>query len=315
MSRGGRLASMAPTDGVALKFVPSSVEPSAAFTALCTRGGALRRFHVTWCESEYTLPELYEAFAAHVVEWSIFGRDTPWWSVHTHFRKGKSLTSSEKLAFYSSGEEHVGTALAQLEARHGVIGPQSSVLDFGCGLGRLALAFARRPFARVVCVDQSIHHLRRARLEIEGLNATAATRIAYAVSTPDLLGALRGERFDVVHSVIAMQHMVAPLQAVYLEQLCDALRPGGRGWIQIPVNVSRMSREATCDLGGSIGHGGMQMHYTPVGHIERALRRRGCEPSFEKPLKRYVSHTFTDTVVLLRKRREASLPLAASEIE
>jgi|EP01047_Picozoa_sp_COSAG01_P042885 hypothetical protein len=47
-------------------------------------------------------------------------------------------------------------------------------------------------------------------------------------------GALSGWKFDVVHSVIVLQHMLPPLQQVYLEQMCDALRPGGHGWIQIP---------------------------------------------------------------------------------
>ena len=32
--------------------------------------------------------------------------------------------------------------------------------------------------------------------------------------------------FDIVHSVITLQHMVAPLQHIYVEQLCDALTPG-----------------------------------------------------------------------------------------
>lgn len=292
---------MAPTSGATLAFEPRVTDASAALTGLCLQNGALRRYQSEWCRSEYTLPELYETFAAHVVEWSILGRDRPWQSVHTHFRKGAELSPNQKQKFYESGETHVSTAMRQLENRHGKIGPEASILDFGCGLGRLALAFARRPFARVVCVDQSIHHLRRARLEILGIDASAAARIAYAVSTPDLLGALRGERFDVVHSVIAIQHMAAPLQTVYLEQLCDALRPGGRGWIQIPTNVSHMSREETCDMSISEGQGGMQMHYTPIEHIGRSLRRRGCEPSFEAPAARYVSPKFTDTVVLLRK--------------
>jgi len=104
----------------------------------------------------------------------------------------------------------------------------------------------------------------------------------------DLLGALRGRRYDVVHSVIVLQHMVAPLQGAYLEQLCDALAPGGVGWLQIPVTdgfgATPEAREGfaagfaapPCNLEQSITQGGMQMHFTPAEEVLRVVRAAGC---------------------------------------
>lgn len=83
---------------------------------------------------------------------------------------------------------------------------------------------------------------------------------------------------DYVLSFIAFQHMVTELQVVYMEQMCDVLRRGGLGYIQVPTRL----REEE----GHCGHldaafaktfaGGMQMHYTSLDELTRHLRDRGC---------------------------------------
>ena len=54
----------------------------------------------------------------------------------------------------------------------------------------------------------------------------------------------------------------------------SSIRPGGRGWIQIPTMTP--IRAKTCALEASVVKGGMQMHFTPRAHIERTLASRGC---------------------------------------
>jgi hypothetical protein len=83
--------------------------------------------------------------------------------------------------------------------------------------------------------------------------------------------------------------MVPPLQVAYLEQLCDALSEGGRGWIHIPTHIEASYYSGTllerlrgvvtdvCTEEYWLGHGGMQMHFTPAAHVSAALRSRGCE--------------------------------------
>ena len=42
--------------------------------------------------------------------------------------------------------------------------------------------------------------------------------------------------------LIVMQHMIAPLQAVYLEQFCDILKPGGQMYIHTPTKTPHVAR-------------------------------------------------------------------------
>jgi SAM-dependent methyltransferase len=117
--------------------------------------------------------------------------------------------------------------------------PFGAVLDFGCGLGRLAFGFAPRA-SKVFCIDQSVHHLALAATEwaVRRPESIEKERVMFVPSSPDLIAAVRGTLFDFVHSVIVMQHMVPALQAVYLEQFCDILKEGGTGCDGPPLFVN-----------------------------------------------------------------------------
>lgn len=268
-------------------------------------GGGYRQYYVAACRKNFTLFKLFGAFNAHQTEWQGMGRADPWYSVDTTVRRGAKISEEKKADFYMSGRAHVENdvekALQKHEARfvpkrlRRRLESITSVLDFGCGLGRLAFGFARAwPGMRhVACVDQSESHLQVAEREWALRKGNASgVEMSFVRSTPDLLGALGGRRFALVHTVLVLQHMAPPLQIAYLEQLCDALELNGRGYAQIPTGdaacplfgkhrVGSMGwflRAAydPCDLEHSIRDGGMQMHYTPARDALAALARRGC---------------------------------------
>ena len=172
--------------------------------------------------------------------------------------------------------------------------PFGRVLDLGCGLGRVSFALA--PHARsVTCVDQSPYHLLAASREWRAQQQSQQQSqqqlqqqsqqqsqayippIRFALSSPDLLLAMDGERFDFVHSVIVLQHMVPQLQQAYLEQLCDVLVIGGRGWAQVPIALADRTANTTCNMQSSRRKGGLQMHFTPAKHVVEVMEGRGCE--------------------------------------
>jgi 2-polyprenyl-3-methyl-5-hydroxy-6-metoxy-1,4-benzoquinol methylase len=216
-------------------------EDAAHHTATVEPGGTYRKFKVYACGSvELTLADLYPVFASHALEWNILGRDNAWWSVVTddRYRTSDDLPTELKNEFYSSGLTHVEMVHKDLVTTFGGEGLNvPDVLDFGCGLGRQAFSMAKHA-EHVACVEASVHHLIKAEAEWTRLHPPTSDalypRMKFVLSTPDMLAALRGSKFDIVHSVIVMQHMLPPLQQVYLEQLCDVLKPGGHGWIQIP---------------------------------------------------------------------------------
>ena len=292
------------------------VDHSANGVSGMVHDGALRVYAVEKCGynvSIESIPNVYSAFAAHQVEWNYMGLHMPWWSVITGLPKTADIPEKDKAAFYGAGEHHVDQVVKDMAKwagsskagfRESLAGKR--VLDFGCGLGRLAFAFANDLRAAVTCVDQSVHHLRLAKQEWTTKRARAGV-VEFVVSSPDLLAPMLSRRFDFVHSVIAMQHMVPALQAVYLEQLCDLLVPGGTGWIQMTIrgDSNSVSGNNGCDMGQSIAMGGMQMHSTPIDAIKRLLHFRGCRAEVHDVGHAYIGRgSGSAAVVKMRKQRQ-----------
>src|SRR4051812_23982259 len=86
--------------------------------------------------------------------WENYGRLDPYYGVLTDAKFRKENLTSERLAeFFGTGESHVANLLENVRDHVGSF-PAGCALDFGCGVGRLLLPFARR-FQRVVGVDIS----------------------------------------------------------------------------------------------------------------------------------------------------------------
>mmetsp|Transcript_6561 Transcript_6561/g.24507 ORF Transcript_6561/g.24507 Transcript_6561/m.24507 type:complete len:439 (-) Transcript_6561:65-1381(-) len=255
--------------------------------------GTLRQFESA-CGRTFTIPDLYSTFSAHAVEWNLMGKTDAWWSVLTEFPRGADIPEDDKRKFYESGKVHIADVLQELGGRP--FDRSQSVLDFGCGVGRLAFVFADM-FGSVACVDQSFHHLRLAEAEWKKRGGQQPAKINFTSSGPDLLSAVNGQRFDLVHSVVVLQHMVSPLQTVYLAQFCDVLKHGGRAWIQIPTKTSADS----CDLESSRTAGGMQMHYTPATIISHVIESRGCSAKVIQVGGRYIEGGMSSAIVLVER--------------
>lgn len=280
-----------------------------------------REFQSEYCKQTYTVASLSAVFSAHSVEWSMMGKERAWWSVLTNYEQVPEIPEAEKVKFYQSGVDDVQgnfitgeSSPVEIEMRS--TGEMGSVLDFGCGLGRMAFALAKH-FQEVTCVDQSVFHLRTAKEEWQKRKSPGDAEVSFVVSSPDLLSAVQGKRFDVVHTVVVMQHMAAPLQQVYLEQFCDVLKPGGRGWVHIPIDIK--GKGDHCDLEGSIKEGGMQMHSTPAHAIERFMSRRGCDVHLVDVGDWGIGGGMTAGLVHFKKRADGSqgkiLPMALAKCD
>jgi SAM-dependent methyltransferase len=101
------------------------------------------------------------------------------------------------------------------------------VLDFGCGVGRLVVPFARVA-ADVVGMDVSEGMLAEARRNCDA----AGLDNVMLVLSDDTLSAVEGE-FDLVHSVIVLQHIEPRRGRDLFGQLVKRIAPGGAGAIQV----------------------------------------------------------------------------------
>jgi SAM-dependent methyltransferase len=109
-------------------------------------------------------------------------------------------------------------------------------LDFGCGLGRLTRGLADR-FDRVVGVDASPTMIARARelnRDVDGVEFRVNER-------PDLQ-AFPSVSFDVIVSLITLQHIPPEAARSYVTEFVRLIRPGGLIAFQLPASRSERPR-------------------------------------------------------------------------
>jgi SAM-dependent methyltransferase len=158
--------------------------------------------------------------------WERFAAREPYFAVVTdpRFRRA-NLTPEHERRFFASGETLVAWMLATIDA---ALVPQfapMSTLEYGCGVGRLALPLGARP-GTVVAVDRSDVMLEHARGE------AARRGLAHVVfQHPDELFASR-RTFDLVVCYHVLQRLPRGEAIALLNRLVAAIGPDGVGVFQ-----------------------------------------------------------------------------------
>lgn len=129
--------------------------------------------------------------------------------------------------FMTSGEHEIAQVLDYLDAA-GLESPhRRTVLDFGCGIGRLTNALARR-FDRAVGVDISPTMVE------EATKHAVEPNVSFVVNRSGDLRRFDDGSFDLIYSNIVLQHVSNDLQRGYLVEFCRVLAPGGLAVLQLP---------------------------------------------------------------------------------
>jgi SAM-dependent methyltransferase len=167
--------------------------------------------------------------------WRDYGRSDPYYGVLSDARYHADVIDERARAeFFASGEQDIERTFAWI--RH-VLDPAFAprrAVDFGCGLGRLALPLAKR-VGHVTGVDISPDMLEEARKNC----ARAGVVNAEFVLSDDALSRLSGE-YDFVHSFIVFQHIPPARGEAMLTRLLDHLADGGIGALHFTFG-SRLS--------------------------------------------------------------------------
>jgi SAM-dependent methyltransferase len=160
--------------------------------------------------------------------WERWGEQDPYFGVITdpRFRRGR-MTDSDREYFFATGNAHVDYTLAVIRQRLDPTFAPRRVLDFGCGVGRLVLPFARVA-EQVTGIDVSAPMLAEARRHVDaaGLGNVSLLRQGDATGLPPA-------SFDLVHSVLVLQHVEVERGLAIFSQLLALLAPRGAGAIQI----------------------------------------------------------------------------------
>lgn len=166
--------------------------------------------------------------------WEEWGRRDPYFGVITDPRfRLPNLTPEARAAFFDSGQTHADYVMQMIRQHIDPGFRPQSVLDFGCGVGRIVVPFAR--VARLVTgVDVSLGMLREARANCDerGLH-----NVRLLPSDDDLTVLTR--EFDLIHSFIVFQHIPPERGRAIIARLLQKLRPGGIGALHFLFGKAR----------------------------------------------------------------------------
>jgi SAM-dependent methyltransferase len=164
--------------------------------------------------------------------WDAFGKTDPLWAVLTDSSKvGRGWDVDE---FMRTGEQQVDALIQELASLG--IETRGSMLDFGCGVGRLTQAFART-WDECVGVDIAPSMIAKA----QELNRFGET-VRYVTNDAGDLAIFDDAKFDLVYTFLVLQHMDPTLAREYICEFFRVTKLGGVVVIQIPSYLPRLPR-------------------------------------------------------------------------
>ncbi|MEM1149442.1 MAG: class I SAM-dependent methyltransferase [Pseudomonadota bacterium] len=217
----------------------------------------------------------------HREQWEQLGETDPYWAVLTN--REKRGGKWERDEFFATGEKEITGLMNRLDSL-GISVERQTVLDFGCGVGRLARALASR-FNEVLAVDISAAMLEEARKA-----NSDKPNIRFIHNTLSSLEDIEDDHVDLVYSSIVLQHIPTVLQQRYLDEFVRVTKPGGmivfqtpsapnlrtwQGWVYRLLGTTNLNRIRRVVLGGSSGI--MEMHCLSRPAIEAQIANHGAK--------------------------------------
>ncbi len=161
-------------------------------------------------------------------EWQRYGDRDPYYGVCNEERfHGMNLDEKSVQAFFHSGADHIASVFDTIHAHLDSSFAPVTALDFGCGVGRLAIPLAERA-GHVTGVDISNSMLREAE---KNCLDSSINNVEFLLSD-DGLSAVRG-RFDLIHSFIVLQHVPVSRGERIIKRLLSLLNENGIGVLHL----------------------------------------------------------------------------------
>ncbi len=150
-------------------------------------------------------------------DWDALAKRDALWAILTDGTKADG--EWEVAEFLETGEIEMATVMGYLGGVGCLPDTAGAALDFGCGVGRLTQAMARR-FAASVGVDISEEMIRKAKTLNQYGHCDYLTSVTERLLFAD-------ESFAFVYSNIVLQHLPRRLAVGYLREFVRVLEPGG----------------------------------------------------------------------------------------
>lgn len=163
------------------------------------------------------------------IAWQKWSEIDPYFGVASvpEFRKERLADNIEE--FFAGGERYVAERLESALNHFGFI-PHGTAVDFGCGVGRLALPLAAR-FSQVVGIDIADGMLAEARRNAASHDVV---NVVFRKSEDAAFAAVGHCNF--VNSYIVLQHIPVKRGMAYIDRLLDVVAPGGVAALHFSVS-------------------------------------------------------------------------------
>lgn len=158
-------------------------------------------------------------------DWQRIGKVEPHWGVVTMDKyKSQNMDDINRAEFFASGEDDIHKFMSTLKRYFGNQFRPINALDFGCGVGRLAIAMANK-IDRVVGIDVSPGMLR---IADNSAKDRQLSNIRFLEKIPE-------DKFDWINSFIVFQHIPPERGLELIKELLTRLDE--HGFISIHVTV------------------------------------------------------------------------------
>ena len=213
--------------------------------------------------------EIFDELIKNVeATWSRLGQEDAHWSVITNEKFRKDRINDHIDDFFAMGERDIERVEAALNRVNTSLSCIKSALDFGCGVGRLSIPLARR-CTHVLGADISSNHLREAR---ENIRREAITNLD--LSLINSIKSLRElQKFDLVFSLIVLQHNSPPVMLEILKALCSKVSDNGYLYLQAQTYKNGYEYDAKSDLINTSMD--MAMHVLPQNVFLQTIQDAG----------------------------------------
>ncbi|MFW5474271.1 class I SAM-dependent methyltransferase [Knoellia sp. CPCC 206450] len=213
--------------------------------------------------------------------WDGLGRVDPLWAILAYPERHRGGWEGHEDDFFATGRQAVDEVMAMLDRVGATPASMDRAMDFGCGAGRLTQGLAGH-LERVDGVD-----IASSMVELARRHNRAGDRVTYHLNESSDLSLFADDTFDLVLSIIVLQHIPNELKTGYLEEFVRVLRPGGVAAFTVPShgdwsvegivrrlpnswqNVYRRRRYGYDDV--------MEFHPLKRSKVEAVLRAAGAE--------------------------------------
>lgn len=159
--------------------------------------------------------------------WERLARRDPYWAVLTVPEKQGNRWKVDE--FFQTGIDDIEYSLANLDRLLPGL-PRRHALDFGCGVGRLSYALSRH-FESVTGVDIAAQMLKLAQKHQQA----GTPSVTFLHNSQSDLRLFPDGEFDLVLSLITLQHNPPKLIEAYVREFVRVVRSGGALYFQLPV--------------------------------------------------------------------------------